>query len=215
MIIFTALIIFLLTAFISFIGSVQLGPVNITVIRTSVQKHYTSAIFIGLGGALPELIYSAIALKGSEFLAQFPLLINTMLIICIPVFILVGIYLIYHNSKIKFKDQHQLQAPKSIIKSIAVGFGIGLLNPMLLPFWIVVLSTYHQYELMVIPSYLNNIAFIMGTAIGAFLLQYLIVVLLKKFNEKFENTLRKYANLVTAWLFIFLGIFQLISLLKK
>jgi threonine/homoserine/homoserine lactone efflux protein len=215
MIIFAAFIIFLLTAIISFIGSVQLGPVNITVIRTSVQKHYTSAVFIGLGGALPELIYSAIALKGSEFLAQYPFIINTMLLICIPVFILVGIYLIYNNSKIKFNNQHDLQAPKSILKSIAVGLGIGLLNPMLLPFWIVVLSTYHQYELMVIPSYLNNIAFIIGTAMGAFLLQYLLVHFLKKFNEKFENKLRKYANLVTAWMFILLGIFQLISFLKK
>ena len=215
MIIFAAFIIFLLTAIISFIGSVQLGPVNITVIRASVQKHYTSAVFIGLGGALPELMYSAIALKGSELLAQYPFIINTMLLICIPVFILVGIYLIYNNSKIKFNNQQDLQAPKSILKSIAVGFGIGLLNPMLLPFWIVVLSTYHQYELMIIPSYLNNIAFIIGTAMGAFLLQYLVVVLLKKFNDKFENTLRKYANLVTAWMFILLGIFQLISFLKK
>ncbi len=215
MIVFEALLLFFLTAFISFLGSVQLGPVNITVIRTSLQKHYKSTVFIGFGGALPELIYSAIALKGSEFLTQFPLLINTMLLICIPVFILVGIYLIFHNSKIKYNNDVNLQAPKSIVKSIGLGFGIGLLNPMLLPFWMVVLSTYHQYELMVIPHYLTNISFVLGTAFGAFLLQYLLVVLLKKYNHKFENVLRKYANLVTAWMFILLGIFQLISYLNR
>ena len=213
--ILSAFLIFFLSVFISFLGSVQLGPVNITVIRTAIQKNYTSAIFIGLGGALPELIYSAIALKGTEFLERFPIIINVMFLLCIPIFMLVGIYLIYNNKKINSASFDKTIEPKTLIKSVVLGFSIGLINPMLLPFWMVVLSTYHQYELMVIPHYITSISFVLGTAFGAFLLQYLLVQLLKKFNEKFENTLRKYANLVTAWMFIFLSIFQLISYLYK
>jgi threonine/homoserine/homoserine lactone efflux protein len=214
------LLILLLTLIISFIGSVQLGPVNITVIRSAIQRNYKSAIFIGLGGALPELIYSALALRGANFLEKFPLVIDALFIICIPLFIGLGIYILFKNSQRKaddnsFHTSEKNNTEKSTISSIGIGFGIGLLNPMLLPFWMVVLSMYHQYNLMLIPSKMLELSFVLGTALGAFLLQFLIVVFLRKFNERFEKWLIKYANPLTAWMFILLGIVQLINYLVK
>lgn len=215
MIVTSSIFIFLITAIISFIGSIQLGPVNITVLRTAIQKNYKTAIFIGFGGALPEILYASIALKGTAFLEQFPMIIDGMMLLCIPAFILVGLYLIFKNSEIKKQSYYKVSTPKSVLNSIVIGFSIGFLNPMLLPFWIVVLSTYHKYNVMAIPNNIHNIVFVLGTAFGAFLLQYVIVVLLKKFNHKFEKPLRNYSNLVTAWMFILLGIFQLINYLNK
>lgn len=221
MIILSALFIFVLTAVISFGGSVQLGPVNITVIRAAIAKNYTSAIFIGLGGALPELIYAGIAIKGAEFLERFPMVLNGLFLVCIPLFILIGLYFVFFQSK---KDQtisdeeveaQKKQAPRSIFKSILLGFSIGMINPMLLPFWMVVLSTYHSYELMLLPTGLHHLAFIIGTGFGAFLLQYLLVVLLRKYSASFEQKIKKYANPVTGWMFVVLGIIQLINYLNS
>jgi threonine/homoserine/homoserine lactone efflux protein len=213
-------LILFLTIVISFIGSVQLGPVNITVIRSAIQKHYKSAVFIGLGGALPELIYAALALRGAYFLEKYPMIIDTLFIICIPLFIGLGVFILYKNSKRNaaensFHTCDKNTEEKSMIRSIAIGFGIGLLNPMLLPFWMIVLSMYHQHNLMLIPNKMIELSFILGTALGAFLLQFLIVVFLKKFNDRFEKWLFKYANPLTAWMFILLGIVQLINYLTK
>lgn len=211
--ILSSIFILLITIIISFAGSVQLGPVNITVIRTAITKNYQSAVFIGLGGALPELIYSSIAIKGAEFLERFPTFLNVLTLICIPLFILVGIYFIFKKQKATSSIRNtNEQRPKNIIKSLLLGFSIGMINPMLLPFWIVVLSTYHSYGLMLSNNLLDLIGFVLGTALGAFLLQYLIVILLKKYTSKFEKVFMKYANPVTGWMFVLLGVVQFIQL---
>jgi len=50
--------IFLLTAFISALGSLQLGPVNGSVLRLSLNGRFRDARWLALGGSLPEFLYA-------------------------------------------------------------------------------------------------------------------------------------------------------------
>ncbi len=218
MIILYTIFILIITLLISFVGSVQLGPVNITVIRYSVSNQFKAALLIGLGGALPELIYSSIAIKGAAFLEQFPNALNYLFWISIPLFFIVGLYFIF-NPKLRIKQKDlELEVEKikskEVLKSIFIGFSIGIINPMLLPFWIIVLNTYHSYGLMLDNKLLETLAFIIGTGLGAFLLQYSLVVLIKKYSQRFERLIINYSNPVTGWMFVILAIVQLVNFLN-
>lgn len=218
MIVLSTIVILILTLIISFLGSVQLGPVNITVIRYAVSHQFKTALYIGLGGALPELIYSAISIKGADFLAQFPNMLTYLFWISIPLFFVIGLYFIF-NAKLRIKQKDLEAEPsiiksKEIIKSITLGFSIGIINPMLLPFWIIVLNTYHVYGLMMNSSSLEILAFIIGTGLGAFLLQYALVYLIKKYKQRFEQFILKYSNPITGWMFILLALIQLIQFMN-
>lgn len=53
-----AILLFCISAFASFLGSLQLGPVNLAVIQKTLNKGIKLAFFLAAGGCLPEFIYS-------------------------------------------------------------------------------------------------------------------------------------------------------------
>ena len=55
------LIIFFAATLTSFIGSLQLGPVNLFVIDTALNKNKANAYWVALGGVMPEFMYCALA----------------------------------------------------------------------------------------------------------------------------------------------------------
>ena len=67
-----ALLILLATAGISFVGSLQLGPVNITVIHTVLKRRLKAGLLVALGGCVPELIYAAAAVWAGMWLEKHP-----------------------------------------------------------------------------------------------------------------------------------------------
>ncbi len=63
-----SIFILLTTAAISFVGSIQVGPVNLTVIQTVLQRRLKDGILVALGGCVPELFYAAAAVWAGMWL---------------------------------------------------------------------------------------------------------------------------------------------------
>ena len=135
--------IFLITGFISFLGSIQLGAVNLAVIKTTLDKGLKSAIFIAIGGVLPEFIYSWIALNAAEmsFLKQK---IDLLQWLVVPIFIGIGIF----NILRKIQTNVSPKPNKRNANEIMYGFLLALFNFQLLPFWLSIILFFNSIHLI-------------------------------------------------------------------
>ena len=203
--------IFLVTGFISFLGSMQLGAVNLAVIKTTLDKGLKSAIFIAIGGVIPEFIYSWIALNAAEmsFLKQK---IDLLQWLVVPIFVGIGIFNILRKNQTNISPKPN----KRNTSEIMYGFLLALFNFQLLPFWLSIIIFFNTTNLMNQVSTASKLAFTMGAGIGAFSLLTLIAYLTNRNKDFFVSILKKYnLNVIFGCLFITLAVVQMINLLIK
>jgi threonine/homoserine/homoserine lactone efflux protein len=204
MFLISTVLFFVISVMISFVGSLQLGPVNLAVINTALNRGYKPALLMGLGGSLPELFYSAAAFWLADLLLDFPQVMKTVYMIIAPVFVLIGFYLVYTPTRIK---EDKTVSGKSAWPLLG-GFVLGSLNPMLLPFWVIVIGYLNEWGINANQHLYTQLSFILGTASGAMMLQYSLATLIIRQKEKFKEKFIRYANPVTGIAFILIGIIQ-------
>ena len=66
------LTVFLVVSVISFVGSIHPGTVNLAVVQTTLGHSRRAGLYLALGGSLPELVYSLLAVNGLMLLTQTP-----------------------------------------------------------------------------------------------------------------------------------------------
>ncbi|MCU0325469.1 MAG: LysE family transporter [Spirosomaceae bacterium] len=202
-----SLSILLLTALISFVGSVHPGPVNLAVVQATLSRNFKVGIWVAISGTLPEIIYTIIALKSQVFLAKNQAIFEFLELAIIPFFLIIGIHSLYTASKSAQNIQLN-QRPKQILN----GFVGGMLNPQLLPFWVVVLVYLNSF--FSLESFSSQFSFVMGAALGAFLILLIFAYLTNRFQVKILGLFGKYAvNKVIGLFFISMALFQTFKIL--
>lgn len=154
---------FLVATGISYLGSLQLGPVNSEVIRFSMRGRKKDALLTGIGGALPEIPYALLAASLIQYLTLWPWMRQLFAGIFIIVILIMGFRLLLKKPKTIAPVSYQVKRSPFFI-----GFILATLNPQLIFFWSGILVGLGYQELE-IPE---MIAFSLGAAVGAFLLQY-------------------------------------------
>ncbi|MBC8112684.1 MAG: LysE family transporter, partial [Verrucomicrobia bacterium] len=102
---------------------------------------------------------------------------------------------------------------KKSSNKIAFGKGVGLamLNPQLLLFWFGVF-VYVSSSIFSIDTLSLQIAFVMGTACGAFASLSLLAYVANRQKERIFKLLGKYQlNKIVGWLFISLALFKFVG----
>jgi len=172
------LIAFIFASVISLWGSLQLGVVNVNVIYASLYNHKRAARLMALGGVLPELLYSAIAFWGVEFLQKDEELFELIKVSAAPLLIIMGLYMFFQKPK-------PYTEPFSYSGSFFKGLVLALLNPQLITFWFAWILVAHSWldfdEYIVISP---KIAFIIGTAFGAYVMLLSFIWLTTRYKEK-------------------------------
>lgn len=200
-------LIFLLTALISFAGSLQVGPVNWFVMETGIRQNKTAAILVAAGGSIPEFIYSLLAITIGISLQQTPAFFLAFKWITVALLILLSVYYFFKKAT--------KNAPPEISKkgSFLKGFTLGLLNPQLLPFWLVVYTSFFTSTGLSITSFSQQLAFILGTGIGAFALHVCLIYLVQANKERLEKWMVfPYFNRFLSAFFLVLAVLQIVSL---
>lgn len=173
------LLIFLLSTGISFLGSVQLGPVNLSVIARTIQYNLREGRLMALGGCLPEIFYSSLALLAYHSLFKAVELERYARVLLIPLFFLLGIWYLF-----KRKKQAQVMTESPITGFVFLkGFALGMANPQLFPFWLAIYGYLQSWQYFS-TNLLNSLGFIAGTATGALLLLYLFAEITSRYREK-------------------------------
>ena len=214
------LIIFIVTFVISFLGSVHPGPLNLSVIQTTLQKSLKNALWVILGGVLPEIIYGFMAIEGVIFFEKNPVIFQIMQWVVVPILLILGILNLLNKSQKSDKEEiEKFKVVDTIGKyhlfsEIPRGFILSIFNPQLCPFWVVILINYQNYEYLRINTLTEKIAFLLGTSIGAFALNYLYArVASSKKDFIFEYLNIEKIDKILGLTFIGMAILQTIKLL--
>lgn len=200
------MIIFITTLFISFLGSVHPGPLNVSVVETSLKSSLRAAVIMALGGIVPELIYSAIAVEGIMFFERNKVVIYTLQWLMVIVLLFMAINLFFTKPK---PIKETVMASNYFLK----GFVLSALNPQLLVFWILIVLYYQNFPLLKIDNLFEKLGFILGTATGAFMLNYGYAKwAFAKKDFIFSRINLKLFNYLIAGSFLAMAVFQVIKL---
>ncbi len=205
------MLIFLLTFFISFVGSIHPGPLNLSVIQVTLKKGLGIGLLVALGGVIPEIIYGYLAVEGVMIFEQYPTVFTIMQWAVVPILLVLG-YLQINSSKTNKTEIKNVES--SHINSVGKGFFLSLFNPQLLPYWIVILVNYQNYELLKINTLTDKLFFVLGTSTGAFALNYVYAYIAYKQRERiFKYLNQNRFEQIIGWTFILMGLLQGIKLL--
>jgi threonine/homoserine/homoserine lactone efflux protein len=202
------MLIFLITFFISFVGSIHPGPLNLSVIQTTLQKGFYPALLLAFGGVIPEIIYGYLAVEGVMIFEKYPIVFKIMQWAVVPILLFLGIQQVINSWK-----------PRQIIKSSNVnqtafkGFLLSISNPQLLPYWIVILINYQDYKFLRISELSDRIFFVLGASIGAFTLNFVYAYITFKQKERIFKYLNENRfQQIIGWTFVGMALLQLIKL---
>lgn len=191
-------------AVISYVASLQLGPVNLRVIQSTIQHNKKYALLVGFGGSVPELLYSSIAFYITEFI-DFKSFDNKWLsLITLPVFIFLAVYNFRKKDNTTTKDPTAL--PPANHKGFIEGFILAMLNPQLITFWLVIIAFFKSKGWLIDATLPQQSSFILGTAIGAFVLQLTFIALTSKYKDQIMKKLGKNFNKIIGGLFLLLAV---------
>ncbi len=190
----------------SFIGTLPLGMLNLTVLQLSLANRQKQAIAFSLGATVIEFAQIGLTLLGMNVLLTIPQLSNIFSIISIPILI----YLAVQNFKKGSNTEGVLLSPKSTFYQ---GIVLGFANVIVYPFWLLWGNIFVQNGWL-IPTpeayFYFSFAAAMGT-FGAFLFFILLGKILWKRLTRLQGTIDK----LIAFTFLGFAAFQFYSVLVK
>lgn len=202
------ILIFLVTSVVSFAGSLQVGPVNFFVLEATLHNNRKAGMLVAVGGSIPEFIYSILALAVGLYLQQLPGAFLVFRIVTAVVLLIIGISFFVK----KYKQSNTLNQ-QSEQHFLLRGFVLGILNPQLLPFWLIVYTSFFSLTGIRIDSAPACAGFVAGTGCGAFALHLLLIYFSNKFREKLNRWMQQvFVYKAIGGLFILLAVLQAFSL---
>ncbi|MFC0185659.1 Threonine/homoserine/homoserine lactone efflux protein [Pseudarcicella hirudinis] len=201
------IIIYFVTAFISYLATIQPGPLSLFVTRTTLKKGITEAMWVAWGGVLCETLYAYLATEGLQLFDHYPKIVQWMQWIIIIILLTVGIFTIFQKNSVSVSFEKTINGK---ILSFVKGISLSLFNPQLLAFWLVILLGYEDYSELKINTFSEKIIFSIGAGSGTFGLVYTYSYLANRKRElvfKYLGDTR--LNLLIGCTFIGLAILQL------
>ena len=200
-------LIFFITSLISFFGSLQLGPVNLAIMKVVLEGRRRAGLLIGLGVCIPEFIYSAFAIFAAAWLIQRKEVLEILEWSIVPVMLTLGLINIFK----KKKEEKAINTGRSA--DFLKGIVLSLLNPQLLPFWLAILVMLNGYNFFSIHTFADRLAFVIGTGAGEFALISLVVWQTARHREFLLARIKRWnLNRVFGTLYIALAVAQTIKL---
>ena len=220
------MLIFLTTFFISFMGSIHPGPLNISVIQTTLRKGLFAAILLAFGSVIPEIIYGYLAVEGVMIFEEHPAVFQGMQWAVIPILMGLGIQQIITSQRPKQVIKESKISGQIATKGVSTrgastrgvstrGFFLSFFNPQLLPYWIVILINYQDYDFLKIIDLTDKVFFVLGASLGAFTLNYLYAHIAHIQRERvFKYLNQNRFEQIVGWIFIVMGLLQGIKLIR-
>lgn len=207
-----AVLYFLAAAVISYVASLQLGPVNLRVIQCTVQHDKYYALRVGIGGSLPEIVYAGIALYITELLNPENFEGKWMPLITLPVFLFLAILNFRKKAKAQDINENTEELRK---KGFWEGFVLAMLNPQLITFWLAVITFFKTKGWLVNSTLAQQSMFVLGAAAGAFVLQLTFIAVAGKYKDWITKKAGNSFNKIIGFLFLTLALVDTFRLIKN
>lgn len=174
-----ALLLFLVATVASFIGSLQAGVVNTAVLAHTIKWGRQAGRRMAIGGAIPELVYGAVAYVGAGWLADtLGLGGKGITLVVAIILLLLGVYFLF-----LYHPRPAAVGEDKLTGDLRRGMLLGFANPQLLLFWCGVRLLVGSWELDR-GGALSVFAFGAGAFTGAIILLLILVSMGMKAQEK-------------------------------
>lgn len=185
-----------------FIGTLPFGTINVSVAEAAIQRGFKVALSMAAGAAFIEFFQAYIALSFYHIITHNPAMERTIIIACIPIFLLVGVYYL-------FKKNHTSTEPTTKAANVigaAKGIVLSSLNLMAIPYFVFIggyLASTNHIDLL--PGSIAS--FSAGSVLGTFTTFFIYAKLGQVIKRKSEK-MSRYASKVVGLIFIAIAISQ-------
>ncbi len=128
---------FLLILVISFATGIPFGPVNLSVLNTSLTHNSRAGIRMALGSATAEVLLLSIAIYITSLFTVAQTQSPWIKVVAMVVFVGIGLFF-YHKEKWA-KESTEEAAPRKTRQFLA-GIAVNILNPQIIPFWVITIA---------------------------------------------------------------------------
>lgn len=208
---------FFISGVISFLGTLPFGPINLSVVDTTLTSGTRAALMLSVAASLVEILMVFIAIWCS--MAFTDLLSFSDWTKWVAVLVLIGLGLFFWLKPNKAEDIKREASSISTLRENSHAFFKGLLlallNPQAVPFWFFIFASLDSAKLVDLRIYEDMdllCFFLIGASIGKFFALWLFVAL-SKLVEKRISFFSQYINKGIGGILIMVGIIQLIRLL--
>lgn len=196
---------FLTGLIVSFLGTLPLGVLNITIMDVSLKKGIRSALSFALACALVELVYSYISVELTKAIITFPALRPGTEVIATITLLGMGIYYI--------RKQGQLSGSKQkTVSSFYLGTILSILNVVAFPFWILYTTLLQGKGIVALSQYSLVIVYVLGISLGT-LAGLLPFAYASRFLVGIVARNQHRMDRMIGFLFLSLSFFQFVSLI--
>lgn len=188
---------------VSFLGTLPLGVLNITIMDISLKKGIHSAVRFALACALIEFVYSYISVELTKSIIDFPALRTGTEVIATITLLGMGIYYIRKRGALA-------DSKRKPISSFYLGTILSILNVVAFPFWILYTTLLQGKGLIGISEDRLILMYVCGISLGtvAGLLPFIYG---SRFLTNWVNTHRHRMDRIIGSLFILLAACQFVS----
>ena len=191
----------------AFLSLIPPGMLNMTAVKTSIQKGRNEGVWFALGAALVVIPQAFIALVFARYFADNPQVVERLELAGIIVLFVLSI-VFFMQARRKFKGD----GGKREGKSFWIGMLMSGMNMLAIPFYLVLSSVLENRGLLQTEQPFINL-FVSGVFLGAFSLFFLYVNFAQIIQKK-AQFIAKNINYILSVLFLALGILTLIKFLK-
>jgi threonine/homoserine/homoserine lactone efflux protein len=174
-----ALLLFAVATVASFIGSLQAGVVNTAVLAHTIKWGRQAGRRMAIGGAIPELVYGAVAYVGAGWLVETVGLDGRgITLVVASILLALGAYFLFF-----YHPRPAAVGEDKLTGDLRRGMLLGFANPQLLLFWCgvrLLVGTWQLDQSGILPV----IAFGAGAFTGAIILLFILVRMGVKAQEK-------------------------------
>lgn len=190
----------------AYVGLISPGMLNMTVLKTRLNVGKIESVKFALGAAVIIFFQAGIALFFAEFLIENPKVIAFLKMAGVFVFFILAIFFFMLSRK-KMEAKRKISKGNYFFK----GMAMSSVNMLAIPFYLGI-SIYLGSINKIIIEQPYIFLFILGAAIGSFLLFYTYIFFAKVISNKI-SFIATNINIILSLLFLSLGIYTLIKLM--
>ena len=168
--------------FISFLGSLPLGTLNVAAMQIGIQESIINAIYFSLGSLLVEMVYVRLSLVGIDWIRKQKKLMKAMEWITLAIILALAAGSFIAASK-DGGDSKNVFLQNNMHRFL-LGMFMSALNPVQIPFWFgwsAVLFT----KKILLPVHAHYNVYIIGIGLGT-LLGNAVFIFGGRFNSRLE-----------------------------
>lgn len=169
--------------FVSSVGIVLPGLLNMTAAKISLRDGRTRAVIFAAGATAIVFIQTYIAVSFAKFINRNPYVIEILQEIGLAIFTLLTVYFIFLARKPKRPVEEKVVKLRSRTGEFFMGTLLSALNFFPIPYYVFVSITLSTYDYFYFTQ-LFVFLFVVGVVIGSFAIFYLYIVFFKKIEHK-------------------------------